>query len=355
LKVILHIGCRKTGTTAIQYLLYTNRALLRERHRINYPERGLMKMRAHHAAAWALLGRDDPQRPGLAPGAGAFADMLRETEERGCGTMLVSSEVLSQGDPAAPARIAGAFAPHEVEIIAYARRQDRYIEARHNQRIKSGRTKMRLGEFVDDHLARNALDYHDYFRRWAAAVGRERLKVRVYERDAFRQRDVRRDFLDAAGIPEDGLAFEEGTRNTSLGFGAIQLLERLGAVDLEQPGRRRLTRLLERYGEKTGDHTSLLAPAERRAILEHYRESNRRFAREFLGVDTVFEMPAAEEAREAQLDRSFGEERFLDMLSFILPRLLSPAAGGKNGPRKKRKKDGARRKSQASGPKSQDS
>jgi hypothetical protein len=342
LRIILHTGWRKTGTSAIQHLLYNNRALLRDAFSINYPEAGLFG-RAHHLGGWILLGKSAPRRirrPGTRPLArgGGFAEMLAETADTGCSTMLVSSEVLSQGDPSLPARLAEVLGGHRVEVIAYVRRQDRYIEARYNQRIKDGRLKVGLGEFTRDYLARPSLDYHEHFRRWAEAFGRESLKIRLYERAAFREGDVRRDLLDAIGIGDGALSFEEGQRNASLNFASVEFLRRLNSVPRAAIRRRHVLRFLEQRKGGSLDHTSLYAPAERRAVMEHYRESNRRFAAEFLGRDDVFEIPASELEREAGLDRAYGEEQFLDMLAFVLPRVVALPAGA--GLRKKRKKDG---------------
>jgi hypothetical protein len=339
-KIILHIGWRKTGTSAIQHLLYTNRGLLRERYSINYPETGLFG-RAHHGAVWTLPGVQPPGRGGRFGRRkhGSFEQMLEETAARGCSTMLVSTEVLSQ--PGIPARLVQIFKGHAVEVISYLRRQDRYIEARYNQRIKDGRLKYGLAEFAGEHLARNALDYHAHFTRWAEAFGRESLRIRLYERERFPDGDVRRDFLEVIGVEASGLVFEEVQRNVSLSFAGVEFLRRFNTIPQTRPHRRRVVRLLAQYGAKNPPHSSLLGMDERRAIMDRYRDSNRRFAQEFLGAESVYEIPDAELAREASLDREYGETQFIDMLSFVLPRLLSLQRKPASGLRKKRKKDRA--------------
>lgn len=324
MKVILHIGWRKTGTSAIQYLLYTSRDLIRARNRINYPEAGLLG-RAHHMAAWRFLGMRPRAAQRVGPAGplareGTFRDMLRETANLGCGTMLVSSEVLSGADASLP-KLARQLKGHSVEVIAYVRRQDRYIESRYNQRIKGGRLTMELAQDARDLLATDTLDYHAHFRRWAAAFGRENVKAKVYDRDGFRQRDVRRDFLDALGIAEDGLVFEESLRNVSLTFSGVHFMRRLNSMPIDAPKRQQVLRQLERHARAHPEHASLFAPDERRAIVERFRESNRRFAREFLGLDDVFEITPEELAAEAALDRTYGEERFREMLALVLPGL----------------------------------
>jgi hypothetical protein len=321
LKVIVHIGWRKTGSSAIQYLLDVNRDALRAKYAIDYPEAGLFG-RAHHLVGWDLLG-GRPRRA-IEPGErrlreGDFPGMLREAKRLGCTRMAVSSEVFSNDNPDLPRRIREQLHGHTVEIVAYVRRQDRYIEARYNQCVKDGRPVGELEPYIAIQLP--SLDYHEHFRRWSAAFGRENLKVRVYDPSEFQNGDVRIDFLHAAGIAPDGLTFEEGARNASLTFSGVQFLRRFESAPPAGRERRRVVRLLQLYARERADHGSLLLPPQRRAILERFRESNRRFAREFLDRENVFELSDGELAREEALDRSFGEERFREMLRFVQARL----------------------------------
>jgi hypothetical protein len=323
MRIIVHTGWRKTGTSAIQRLLHANQDLLRERYSINYPEAGLAG-HAHHVAGWKLLGRLPPPWQKIDETSprwrqARFADMIEETAKRGCTTLLVSSETLS--GLAEPRALAQALGERTAEIVAYVRRQDRYIEARYNQQVKDGRAKAGLAQFAEASLA--GLDYHDHFQRWVAVFGRANVKVRVYERSAFRQGDVRLDFLDAIGIEERGLAFSEGLANESLGYSAVQFMRRFNPNLRNGAERRRVARLLERWTAAHPDHKSLLAPEQRCAIMERVRESNARLAREFLGLEDVFRIGAAELAAEAGLDRHFDEKSYLRMEGYVLPRLQS--------------------------------
>jgi hypothetical protein len=303
MRIVLHIGWRKTGTSTIQYLLDASRQFLRERDRINYPQTALI-WHAHHVAAWKLLGRKRG-----ASREGTFRDMLSEDDEQ------------------LPSRLAETFNGHEVAIIAYVRRQDRYIESRYNQHVKSTRRLMaNVSRFAQDQLG--ALDYYEQFRRWAAAFGRENLEVRIYDRAGFRGGDVRLDFLDALGIDERGLSFDEGMSNVSLGYSAVQFLRRFNAIPHTGIQRRMVLRLLEQRDRRHPEHTSFFSPEERCAIMERFRESNRRFAKEFLGLDDVFELTAEELAAEAALDRTYGEKRFREMLAVVLPRLAKDERDG---------------------------
>ena len=341
MKVILHTGWRKTGTSAIQHFLYSNRARLRERHSILYPETGLFG-RAHHLAGWKLLGRGArgwASRGGRSSSfqrEGGFAEMIREAADSGCRALVASSEVLSQ--PGILEKLQEALRGHEVEVISYVRRQDRYIEARYNQRVKDGRLTIGLEEFAARQADGDGLDYHEHFRRWAGAFGREAVKIRLYERERFPRGDVRLDFLDAIGLGPEGLDFEEGMRNASLNFAGVEFLRRFNSVSRNRIRRRYLLRLLDEFDAGPRGHTSLFAPQARRDLVERFREPNRRLAREFLGADSVFEMSDAEMEKESRLARDYGEEQFLEMLAFVVPRLLARKGAGLGAPARKGRK-----------------
>jgi len=353
MKVILHTGWRKTGTSAIQHFLYMNRTRLRERRTILYPEAGLFG-RAHHLAGWKLLGRGPrgwAERAGRSSSfqrEGGFAEMIREARDAGCRALVASSEVLSQ--PGILEKLKEALRGHEVEVISYVRRQDRYIEARYNQQIKDGRLAIPLDEFAASQVGGEGLDYHAHFRQWADAFGRDSLKIRLYERDRFQQGDVRRDFLDAIGLDPGGLEFEEGMRNVSLNFAGVEFLRRLNRVLGKRVRRRYLLRVLDEFDAGPRAHSSLLAPQARRVIVERFGDSNRRLARDFLGADGVFEISEAEIAKESRLEHGYGEEQFLEMLAFVVPRLLARKGAALGVPRRKAKGRSTRPKPRASSP-----
>lgn len=81
MKLIIHPGLHKTGSTDLQHVLNDNHAALAARGVWYQPQEGYP---AHHHAAWqVLLG--DP---------GPLVDMAGQARAAGCDTLLLSSEVL---------------------------------------------------------------------------------------------------------------------------------------------------------------------------------------------------------------------------------------------------------------------
>jgi len=163
-KLIFHIGWPKTGSTAIQQYMHKNAAVL-ERGGIYFPpnifnpanpddphnaELGKVVRGAAHSAIFGeLFDAKAVQRNGLKPGAlnGAFANALEATQARGAHTLVLSNENVFWGTgTVSRAAFPAALFEHEVEVVAYYRRYDKYYPSLFKQLVKAGSTLDRMFE-----------------------------------------------------------------------------------------------------------------------------------------------------------------------------------------------------------------
>lgn len=180
MKVYLHIGMSKAGSTAIQRCLTSRQEALRDAG-VCYPVAGRIR-NAHYALFLDL-------RDGR--GAGAVPDMLAEAEGAGASTMVVSVEGLWFLPDDAVAQLADALAGHDARVVLYLRRPDAYLTSSYRQRIKKKRGTASVQAFVAEPIAR--LRYDHVLARWARHFP---LRVRAYE--AVRS-DLVGDFAEATG------------------------------------------------------------------------------------------------------------------------------------------------------------
>ena len=89
MRVILHIGVHKTGTSAIQYALYQNADKLLEQG-IFY--QAAPKYRNHHPLAWYF----DTRNSNIARGKESLYALLGGASKSGAHTALISSEMLCE-------------------------------------------------------------------------------------------------------------------------------------------------------------------------------------------------------------------------------------------------------------------
>jgi LmbE family N-acetylglucosaminyl deacetylase len=290
--LVLHIGTDKTGTSAIQSLMARNTAPLGDRG-VCYPLTGREEGESHHHYLFAGIC-DFAEKAGFAARADwpVMVDALvKELEGRPEETVLLSSELLSQGvDFAALERLKEIFG--SVRIVLYLRRQDEYVLSRYEQAVKT----LGMAETFDP--ARVALpDYVSLIADWENFAGREHVTVRPYHRVLFPDSSVCSDFArHALGLELDA-AFElpsEAASNPRLSPLAIEVLRRANCS-------RTATGALSLLGYITSCASdgqsslahgtrNLITSAQRNDILERCAEQNRTLANRYAedGVSGFF-------------------------------------------------------------------
>lgn len=186
----IHIGTPKTGTTAIQGFLQSNKKLLKLA-RVHYAKAGRANI-AHNAMATAF--RKGQGQNICDKIVGEIADAPRDTH-------ILSSELFFR------ATTAQAFAEHlppklkrRTRVICYIRRQDKYLEALYKQLVKNGRIPPNPMAFYK--RRQNHLTYSDTLNAYADVFGVHNVIVRPFERQHFPEGDVVDDFAATIGLKE---------------------------------------------------------------------------------------------------------------------------------------------------------
>lgn len=140
MRLTIHIGLAKTGTSAIQSNLFTARDRMRE-HGVIYPQAGLYrKERAHHDAAWAfgghcaVAGHVPPTRRML------LEELRQEVSASGARHIVMSSEGFSRAlldNPNLVSDFAGALSGRNFDLVAAVRRASDYHESFYFQQLRS--------------------------------------------------------------------------------------------------------------------------------------------------------------------------------------------------------------------------
>ena len=285
-RLVLHLGLHKTGSTHLQHHLIAHAERLRAAG-ILVPRTGLVApgtmARAEatpgHQGLAGALHRDDD-----AP----FEALAREIRDSGAETVVISSENL--GFPTDPdraaliarlartlgrlgTRIGRPFTP--VQLVALARRPDSYAEAFYRERVAGG-TRMPPGG-----IAAFLVDHGPALTDWAAlfapledAFG---TPVALADFDALRGAALWPGFARLAGLPRDlpGLALP---RYPTPGRDQVLALELLNAL---VPGQARRQDMLAAWFARhpaTGSGASLLPPAERAALIDAWQARSQSFA-----------------------------------------------------------------------------
>jgi hypothetical protein len=324
--IIWHIGMGKTGTTAIQDLLFHNRNTLR-REGISYPVWAGYQRRAdyqgpvnHNGIAQCLSF--EPHRHLLK----AFVDNLHAES---ASTLIISGETLFiYPERGAFARAlstklgGGVFDKHytplpderwvpkkrafieevrrllpdagEHRIVVFLRRQDLWLESLYNEDVKGGYVWCNFDEFEKYYF--NSLYYDKQLRIWEDVFGNENIVVRVYEKSQLPNGLVH-EFLEAARL--EGLVgrLQEPARSYPNPRLSRRMLvcrrlvnclvknfpEKLwvGVIDVIN---RETNRLMgRRSARKLFVVQNFMSPPRRREFMARFQEGNEYIARHYLG------------------------------------------------------------------------
>jgi hypothetical protein len=293
-RCLLHIGAPKTGSTALQKFLATNRDSLR-RLGLEYPDVSLRGY-GHHDIAFVVGGGYPAWATPPSP-MRDLEELTRELAEKTAGSesiVLSSEDFYLISNPTGVAAMLGkaGFRPADVRVVVYVRRQDEAHLSWYNQAVKAQGYSGTLAECIAE--THSLWNYAEQLERWAAAFGADRLDVRLYRPLNGPASDIRRDFLSLAGVPADGFSFPDANENSRINAEILEFQRLINRLPLSPQQKRGAHKdLIELTAAVAGSSMfadrTLIGAQERAAILKRYAASNRAVARKYFRRDRLFD------------------------------------------------------------------
>ncbi|MDU9006525.1 sulfotransferase [Sedimentitalea todarodis] len=237
MKLSLHIGTPKSGTTTIQRFLKRNRVLLQE-NGVHVPRSAGESNQQRLAAMFLSDDTVDDffRRLNLQNRAKRSAakrrwqaDLSAEIEAQPCSHVVMSSEHLQSRlhEPEAIRALSDYLQARfsDIRIILYIRDPLDTVVSLYSTAVKSG---SRLAELPlsPPALWTNIVNHKATIQRWQANLTPARLDLRLFQKEDFVQGDLLADFISAAELPE--LDYKRPKRaNESLDRLGLELLRRL--------------------------------------------------------------------------------------------------------------------------------
>ncbi len=274
MKLLVHAGIHRTGTTSLQGFLADNRAAL-AKHGILYPG----EARNHQQLCWALHRGD--------AGANTVRDLTVELPD--ARMMVLSAEDFCAHRKTGWLReLAGMF---DTDAVFYLRRQDHWMMSWYNQHVKwpfSKRiSRMDKFSFLGCIGEFHWLDYSALTRRWSDVLGKEKVSAAVLEKGQVE--DVVEDFFARLEISRDGFEFNVPRRNDSMPVHSLEIARHLGLFDLPPKSRTRLIRALKAgLADKEQPAKTVFSPDERKHLLQRFETTNRQAAQAMFGRSELF-------------------------------------------------------------------
>ncbi|MBB4305506.1 hypothetical protein GGD81_004586 [Rhodobium orientis] len=242
MKLFLHIGTSKTGTSFIQGSLAASREKL-ARGGICYPgpQQSQFWLVSHFHEAPETIGLNIKR--GYGDRAAIRADTTRylkrlddALKDNSFDSLILSSEYFSILSAEALRELAGHFqkVASEVTVVCYVRHPVSHAASAMQQDVKTGHRTLKEC-FAEPRFSR----FSRMLPKFIEVFGKENVVVRPFEYDALHEGDVRTDFCTFAGI-DPSLIEESATfRNESVSAEAALLLDALAESAPKLEGKRR--------------------------------------------------------------------------------------------------------------------
>lgn len=320
MKAIIHIGTPKTGTTTIQNFLFKNFGALKKQGVFVPKGNNRWEHFARHldlCAAIMVPGMQELRPLFPVRGYRSFRHIFRceknftsEFQRKlwekiqneiksNCSKndlVLFSAEHFSSRTSEEVERLKQLMSSlfDDVTIVVYLRRQSEYLVSRYGQDIKTGATR-EIFDYLNDPEERSFLAYHKLIEWWSI-FGKDKLKIRLFDRKEFLDNDLLSDFAYAAGFDLKGL---ERIRDANVSMDSAYI-EFLRLLNLSCPAMRNPWKLdhfrsqlyssLRAVEKAKLKHKKAyyLNRSEAQRIIDHCQEGNDWIAREYLGREKLF-------------------------------------------------------------------
>jgi hypothetical protein len=296
MRVYLHIGVEKTGTSSIQRFFRINRDALK-REGVLFPgSPGAENHMALAAAAQNDRKRDDLR---IIHGLDSTAKirefrrtvaerLMAESRDSGCQTVVFSGEHCSSRltTPAEVDLLARMLRPlaSDITIVVYLRRQDEFLCSTYSTDVKSGFSGRM--EVPSPEQREERYNYQSLLQRWSSVFGKRNIVCRLFDRTLLKDGDVVADFLQLLGIERNDGYRQPERVNESLDINALEFLRLFNTtVPRFKDGKLNVARanVVRLLLEISKGPTATLPEAELAEFMRHFAESNARVAAEYFG------------------------------------------------------------------------
>lgn len=234
-QLVLHIGLRKTGSSALQELLSQNGELLKG-HGVDYPKT-MLGYPAHQELAWCLMKPQPMYVTDLPPEDEVYRYYQEKIDlnvERSVTTLLSSEDLsLLSLDYDSLSRLKGHFERFNPLIVFYRRAPVDYLVSNYQHAVLRGRETKDFKEYAFSMYKLLFADAAAIRRIWSSVFGTENVKALLYDMSAFEKRSVFSSFLSEVfdvELADD--AYRSYRSNTGVSTAATEYMLNLNRSDL---------------------------------------------------------------------------------------------------------------------------
>lgn len=304
IRLILHVGMHKTGSTSIQNFLCENSGYLRTQ--------GIYALDSGNGKPLKL--RFALERGEREEATSLIQDLLRQVEESNCHTLVLSDEDFTRSIKRTDHCLELLNSYFDVEVLVYIRRQDKMLESIYGFSIQWYPTRRTLGsEEILTQLGKK--DFGLFLDKWEGIVGFDAVHVKIFDELIRTKESLLLDFIGFLALPESHpwIFPTKEQSNITLNKYIINFLQRTNHIPLEQPAFEALISFLSTESTiQKGPKASFFEEETRLEIFATYAESNGYVAKKYFNRDVLFS-----DTSLPKVEPELSEERFLAVMEEV--------------------------------------
>jgi len=186
-KLLIHIGTHKTGSTAIQKVLFSNSTLLLEND-IDYLPADCIWSTGHHALGWYMKDSLGPVKEYYKneEGLDALDSYIKSILNSPASTVILSSETLfTTTNYGSLTKFKKALEDKfDIEVIIYLRHQSGFLFSWYSELVTAsyGKTTSQFNSFIKN--PQYPADYISVLDKWSDIFGEKHINVHSYEHES---------------------------------------------------------------------------------------------------------------------------------------------------------------------------
>ncbi|HTW21497.1 MAG TPA: hypothetical protein VME70_14960 [Mycobacteriales bacterium] len=233
MRIVLHAGLHKSGTTSVQHMW--RQAFARGGEGVWYPGQKGARHPGHHAFVWPLLVAFTERRANdliwsatRSAHKGDLADVLKAAERRGVQTLLISTEELDRVEPEDVDRLGTLLSGHDVTAVFTATRPVHRWCSGWQELVKHGSSQYPR-DAAEDIMAFASLA-EGRLQQLTELIPAARHIIRVVRTNPPED-DLAQDLSELAGLTWPAGLRPARTHNVSMGVD-VEVLRRINRLDL---------------------------------------------------------------------------------------------------------------------------
>jgi hypothetical protein len=304
MKLIIHIGVEKTGTTSIQDFLIKNEIVLNDSG-FHILRLGLSANNRHMAAACMDLTKVDDFIISKNLTKKVVRQQFNKNTLEECRqkimnlpssihTVIISSEHfhsrLTKHEEVSRLRDAFSDMFEDIKVVMYLRDQGALIKSLYSTKLRGGYNKSFSDFLIDCRSQDDYFDFHKLFCRWGNVFGESSIVCRIFSRERLVEGSIIKDFCDVVGIVNDKISFDAFHSNESFSEIGIILCLYLNSFISRFDGDRENKhhkRIIKRLSQRYSGSNRLMTQEQYNRVHAQYSESNSALGR-ILDVEPIF-------------------------------------------------------------------